>query len=120
MLHVPGQNPITTLGLLRSPARRLLPRASFRIRALGEIEIPKSRGDEFGRMVVNADRSAAFVFQLCCSAIECVECLSQLGLVVQRGAYLVSAHLEDVQHSAKPERLVVDSDVLPFVQIYGD
>src|ERR1700730_5089342 len=120
VLYITFQDAETSLGIFRRAPGRFLPLVPFRIRSQREIQIPKCRSNKFGWMVVSADHASVFGFQVQGGAIELFKRLGQLAFIVEGGAELVLSHVEDVKHSAKPEWLFADSDVLPFIQIYGN
>src|SRR5580700_9876380 len=115
VFYITRQNPVAPLGFLGRSPWRILPVTPFRIRSLGEIEIPECRGDEFSGMVVDADHSSAFRFQLLGRVVEFFKGLRQCVLIVQRSTHLVAAHAVDIQQSSEPNRLFIDAHMVPFV-----
>src|SRR5207253_7301342 len=82
--------------------------------------IPELRLDPFVGMVVDADRSPAARAQRSVYLVECRFTFCETCASRPRHPHQVRAHFEDVEHAAVVERLVVDANVVSFVEIHLD
>ena len=121
-LHVldeAAQHAVAPLGFGGCAEMRPGPRVALRVRAVSEVHsIPEFRSHELVRMVIDADDAASTGREPGRRVVEAFVCRGVFRADIQLRAEFILAHVEDVEQSSIPERLLIEPDVIALVEVY--
>ena len=121
MLDEVAQNTVAAFGILGCPAPGFDPVSARGIGSVREIGgVPEFGGHEFRRMVVDADDAAAAGRKTLGGVVELGVGGGVFRADIQLGAETVAAHIEYIQQPAVPERLLIQADLIAFIEIHRD
>src|SRR5262249_5011388 len=119
MLDVVAKNSVALLRNRRGKQMRPYPILAFASSAAREVDrVPELGSDKFSGMKIRADHAPCASCQLFRGQIELAQNLGVPFFVIEVRANLVSSHVEDVEQSTVPERLLIQADMRTFIQVH--